>query len=744
MSEATGPAMPNLGSSLVPQQNPETVVIGPTPPMNDSQRMELERYMKRDAIFLSTFELQRQRQNALMNEKQLEIRQAAQAGIEIFGPGYSPSYGNGSGIPLINGVPANNAFRIIYPAQRRRARKSKEFTFTRTMVEEQAQKEDVLVPIRLDIELDGLVLRDTFTWNLYESHITPEHFAEVLCEDIQFPVHQFAPHVAKAIRDQIQDYHLPALSVEEPLLEDQDQVPAIEEAKSAQELRILIKIDITVANTSLIDQFEWDISCPNNDPEHFAEVLAAELGLGGEFRTAIAHSIREQVQTHTKCLNLIGYNYDGSTVHDEDLKSSFLPKITTILREEDAVEQFTPILEKLTEPEIDKLERDRERDKRRKRRQTRGRRGVILPDLEPSKTRRTLMYHGQTLEPTDPQLDLQHSDLTMSNRLGPTTRRATMAHDHSPVGSQVTSAFSLAGQRTPLQHRMTRKLRGSGSDLSVHHVGFAGPGNSASASASSYSRDSLHGPKDKHIVGSREQHAYSPMRETTPVQNSKEGLAHASPMEPRTPQQMGRQGFATTPEPNAAFSPPPPGSGLNRRTTTSTSTVGTPVQTTFVAAEVIKTYENDEHIKNRTNLPKSLVQDQARLHQLYPSDRFEILVRANGVSGEVSTSMDDYRVRCLECPPGKLYNSGPEGTLQNFEVHLKSNRAHRSYVEQKKQRAGGTMPSYSVTPHAALQQSSQHPMPSSPLNPQQQNQQHHMAHHQQPQRMNGVGLGIEG
>ncbi|KAG0249395.1 SWI/SNF chromatin-remodeling complex subunit [Mortierella polycephala] len=536
MSEATGPAMPNLGSSLVPQQNPETVVIGPTPPMKDSQRMELERYMKRDAIFLSTFEHQRQRQNALMNEKQLEIRQTAQAGIEIFGPGYSPSYGNGSSIPLINGVPANNAFRIVYPAQRRRARKSKEFSFTKTMVEEQAQKEDVLVPIRLDIELDGLVLRDTFTWNLYESHITPEHFAEVLCEDLQFPVHQFAPHVAKAIRDQIQDYHLPALSVEEPILEDQDQVVAIEEAKSAQELRILIKIDITVANTSLIDQFEWDISCPNNDPEHFADVLAAELGLGGEFRTAIAHSIREQVQTHTKCLNLIGYNYDGSTVHDEDLKSSFLPKISTILREEDAVEQFTPILEKLTEPEIDKLERDRERDKR----------------------------------------------------------------------------------------------------------------------LASYVRILPGWPED------------------------------------------------TT-------SPP-----------------------------------DDAEAERIRNLPKSLVQDQARLHQLYPSDRFDILVRANGVSGEVSASMEDYRVRCLECPPGKLYNSGPEGTLQNFEVHLKSNRAHRSYVEQKKQRAGGTMPSYSIMPHAALQQPSQHPMPPSPLNPQQQNQQHHMAHHQQPQRMNGVGLGIEG
>lgn len=34
------------------------------------------------------------------------------------------------------------------------------------MIEEQAQKEDTLVPIRLEVEVDGLVLRDTFTWNL--------------------------------------------------------------------------------------------------------------------------------------------------------------------------------------------------------------------------------------------------------------------------------------------------------------------------------------------------------------------------------------------------------------------------------------------------------------------------------------------------------------------------------------------------------------------------------------------------
>lgn len=74
-----------------------------------------------------------------------------------------------------------------------------------------------------------------------ESLITPEHFAEVLCEDMQFPAQQFAPLIAKNIREQIQDYHLPVLSTTMPPPEDQDPVVP-EEGRPSQELRILIKV----------------------------------------------------------------------------------------------------------------------------------------------------------------------------------------------------------------------------------------------------------------------------------------------------------------------------------------------------------------------------------------------------------------------------------------------------------------------------------------------------------------------
>ncbi|KAG0071711.1 SWI/SNF chromatin-remodeling complex subunit [Podila epicladia] len=690
----------------LPNQNSMTVLVGPTPALTDTQRLELDQYIQRDEIFAKAFENQKQMQTALINEKQQEIRQLAQAGSDVFGPGYS-GYGNGS---------TGTQFHIIYPADRRRSRKTKEFIFTKASMEEQAQKDDVLVPIRLEIDVDGLILRDTFTWNLYESLITPEQFAEVLCEDMQFPALQFAPQIAKSVREQLQDYHLPALAVE-TLQENKE--TAEEDSKPVQELRILIKIDVTVANTSLVDQFEWDISCPNNDPERFAEVLTAELGLGGEFTTAIAHSIREQVQTHTKCLNLIGYNYDGSSVHDEDLRGSFLPKITTILREEEAVEQFTPILEKLTEPEIDKLERDRERDKRRKRRQTRGRRGVILPDREPTKTKRTLLHHGQTIETMDPSQDPQQHDPSLSNRAGPTTRRTAMAHDYSTVSFNVTPQVVPPTQSVVAHHRVTRKLRGSGSDLSVHHPGLAG----ASGLSSFHSRENMHGSKDKLINANREQHAQSPIRETTPVQNYKDANMQ-SPNESRTPQ-ANRHVYAMTPEPNGPMSPPPPPSRRPAPAPSSTNSPSHP-STSFIVAE---------------NLPKSLSLDQARLQQLYPSDRFEILIRANGGVDPVALKMgtlptEDYRVRCLECPPGKLYNSGPDGTLQNFEVHLKSNKAHRSYVEQKKQQPQqqGTQRGASLTQSSPVSTTT----PTLVHLPQPTPQQSHNL------RQNGVGLGIEG
>lgn len=60
------------------------------------------------------------------------------------------------------------------------------------------------------------------------------------------------------------------------------------------------QLNIHVGNISLVDQFEWDMSEPDNSPEKFAQKLCQELGLGGEFVAAIAYSIRGQLSWHKR------------------------------------------------------------------------------------------------------------------------------------------------------------------------------------------------------------------------------------------------------------------------------------------------------------------------------------------------------------------------------------------------------------------------------------------------------------
>lgn len=148
---------------------------------------------------------------------------------------------------------------------------------------------------------------------------------------------------------------------------------------------------------NLVDQFEWDLSDPRNCAEDFAETFASDLGLAGEFRTAIAHSIREQAAVHFASLAIVGYPFDGSAVQDEELRSAFLPTISSdsrLTRSKNEAESFTPRLVELTESEIDKLDKERERELRRKKRQTRGRRAINLPDREPLKSSRTSAVWG--------------------------------------------------------------------------------------------------------------------------------------------------------------------------------------------------------------------------------------------------------------------------------------------------------------------------------------------------------------
>lgn len=166
--------------------------------------------------------------------------------------------------------------------------------------------------------------------------ITPEQFAEILCDDLDLNPVPFVPAISAAIRHQIEAF---------------PNEPSILEESCDQ--RVIIKLNVHVGNTSLVDQVEWDMSQKENNPEEFAMKLCAELGLGGEFVTAIAYSIRGQLSWHHRT-----YAFSEAP----------LATVEVPFRATGDADSWAPFLETLTDAEMEKKIRDQDRNTRRMRR----------------------------------------------------------------------------------------------------------------------------------------------------------------------------------------------------------------------------------------------------------------------------------------------------------------------------------------------------------------------------------------
>ena len=296
----------------------------------------------------------------------------------VYGKGYDDRFGNG---PPPN-IPSRGTV-IVYPGQRRRAggRHTRELRIPKKELAMQSEQFDELVPVRLDIEWDKVRLRDTFTWNLHDRVVPPELFAQQLVEDFQLPLENCQPLVqlvAASIHEQIQDFYPPIFIEEEPL---DPHLPY--NAYKDDEMRIVIKLNITIGQHTLVDQFEWEINNPMNSPEQFAEQMTNDLSLSGEFTTAIAHSIREQSQLFIRSLYVTGHPFDGRPVEDQELKAGFQPSpLPSPFRPYQAAKEFAPYIYMLSEQELEKTELSLSREERRQKRSVNRRGGPAMPDLK--------------------------------------------------------------------------------------------------------------------------------------------------------------------------------------------------------------------------------------------------------------------------------------------------------------------------------------------------------------------------
>jgi len=155
-----------------------------------------------------------------------------------------------------------------------------------------------VVPIRLNIDLLGIRLRDTFLYDIHETAISPLKFAKILVQDLKLP-QVFEGAIEQSIYRQLLD------------VEDYGHV-AGEMAKTGSVH--LIYIDICIDDKILHDVIEWDIFNEWNCPETFAKSMARDLGLDRKFILAIATTIREQAALYKRAIlhpKAATESYDG-------------------------------------------------------------------------------------------------------------------------------------------------------------------------------------------------------------------------------------------------------------------------------------------------------------------------------------------------------------------------------------------------------------------------------------------------
>ncbi|KAJ9220063.1 hypothetical protein DTO169E5_1227 [Paecilomyces variotii] len=626
----------------------------------------------------------------------------------LYGAGYE-GYGNAR-TDLRNQHP-----QLLYPSNRRRpgGRKSRELRISRKDMKVQNEQIEDLVPIRLDIDWDKIKIRDTFTWNLHDRVTSPDLFAEKFVEDLGLPLETCVPlvrQISQAIQEQIVDYY-PQVYVEDDPLDPH--LPYY--AYKNDEMRILIKLNITIGQHTLVDQFEWEMNNPYNSPEEFALQMTNDLSLSGEFTTAIAHSIREQVQLFTKSLYILSHPFDGRPIEDPDLKTAFLPTpLSTPFRPFQAAKEFTPYLYELNEAELERTEVSISREQRRQKRSVNRRGGPALPDLKDrQRTIRTMVV--SSVIPNSAS-SVEESHLFKRSGSGRSRRSVPGQRDGGDETDESDSEDSSAGSPAIGTHlaqgtARTRGMRGAASaaqaalrsnlghsttpEPSLHHHETR-----VSARRRDYREESMDEP-DKLIVKLKinRERLRQLLRD---MKNRNRPQSASSVTGPTAAPQTSQN---STPSAAPAGSMPPPQSQLQQPGVARPANLSPGAQQQGPAQQIgaIDAPHPPQPGVPGPPPPTWLMSGLAQLNRNYPNDSFEGVMRYSAVDTATMLPVANAnathpgqklkyqylpRIRCHDCP-GKLYTPGPGTTVDNFEVHLR-NRQHKERVEERLARMAGS------------------------------------------------------
>ncbi|PHH70679.1 hypothetical protein CDD82_6977 [Ophiocordyceps australis] len=267
-------------------------------------------------------------------------------------------------------------------------------------------------------------LRDIFCWNLHETLITTDQFAQTLAQDLDLPNRAaLVPEISKQIRTQLEEYAgvalhplfhtgtaphsalacrtlksrpaspsplsrglsrpdtpartaTPAQQHPPPSADVTAQATAIapdsDDFNPDDTYRCIINLNITLASMLYSDKFEWSLLHPPGTAEAFARITCADLGLAGEWVPAITHAIYEAVLRLKKEACEAGGLVAGWGGPLQDLPNDAANGAEAGWRydPEHLADDWEPKIEVLSKEDLEKREGDRERQIRRLRRET--------------------------------------------------------------------------------------------------------------------------------------------------------------------------------------------------------------------------------------------------------------------------------------------------------------------------------------------------------------------------------------
>ncbi|KAJ3674388.1 hypothetical protein LUZ60_005004 [Juncus effusus] len=207
-----------------------------------------------------------------------------------------------------------------------------------------------LVPINLDIELDGQHYKDAFTWNPDDPDSEVSTFAKRTVKDLKLPA-AFVTQISQSIQSQLADFR--SYGGQEMYI---------------KEKIVPIRVDLRVNNTVLRDNFLWDISNFESDPEEFAKILCDDLNIADpEVAPAIAVAIREQLyEIATQSVSAVreaklgkkvrrGYDLSKAGKNALDVTKYFGAKGSVIRKKKDYY-MYEPTVDVLSNEEIAALD----------------------------------------------------------------------------------------------------------------------------------------------------------------------------------------------------------------------------------------------------------------------------------------------------------------------------------------------------------------------------------------------------